>query len=139
MQPFFRQKEVSMFFAGIGLALIIAFILTLIVGRGFKRFAYADLVGLFFVIFLATYAGGLWIQPVGPALWGVSITAFIVVGSLVALMVAATLPTPRHRTAHPPPTGSPIDRIHQESFLNVFVIIIILTLLVAIVYRLVST
>jgi hypothetical protein len=125
-----------MFFAGIGLALLIAFILTLIVGRGFKQFAYADLIGLFFVIFLATWAGGLWIQPVGPVMWGVSFTVFIVVGVLVALMVAATLPTPRHRTAHPPPTGGPIDRIHQESFLNVFVIVIILTLIAAIIYRL---
>ncbi|WP_243374913.1 hypothetical protein [Geotalea sp. SG265] len=126
-----------MFFAGIGLALIIAFILTLIVGRGFKQFAYADLLGLFFVIFLATWAGGLWIQPVGPVMWGISFTVFIVVGVLVALLVAATLPTPRHRTAHPPATGGPIDRVHTESFLNVFVIIIILTLIAAIVYRLI--
>jgi len=128
-----------MFFAGIGLALIIAFILTLILGRGFKQFAYADLIGLFFIIFLATWAGGLWIQPVGPAMWGVSFTVFIVVGVLVALMVAATLPTPSHRKAHPPPTGSPIDRIHQESFLNVFVVMIILTLIAAIIYRLTQT
>ncbi|WP_054695965.1 hypothetical protein [Geotalea toluenoxydans] len=33
LQPFFRQKEVFMFFAGIGLALIIAFILTLILAE----------------------------------------------------------------------------------------------------------
>lgn len=125
-----------MFFAGIGLALIIAFVLTLIVGKGFKKFGYADLIGLFFLIFLATWAGGLWIEPAGPAMWGVSLTVFIVVGGLVALLVAASLPTPRHRRHHPPPTGGPIDEIHQESFVNVFFFIIILTLFAAIIYRL---
>ena len=125
-----------MFFAGVGLALIIAFILTLILGRGIKQYAFADLLGFFFVVFLATWAGGLWIQPVGPAMWGVSFTVFIVVGTLVALILAASLPTPRHRKEHPPPTGSAIDEIHQESFLNVFLWITILTLVAEIVFRL---
>lgn len=125
-----------MFFAGVGLAIIIAFILTLIVGKGIKQFAYAELIGLFFLIFLATWAGGLWIEPAGPAMWGVSLAVFVIVGSLVALIVAATLPTPRHRKGHPALTGGPIDQIHQESFINVFFVIIVLTLIAAIVYRL---
>ena len=124
-----------MFFTGLGLAFIIAFVLTLILGKGIKRYAFADLLGFFFVVFLATWAGGLWIQPVGPVMWGVSLTAFIMVGTIVALIMAASLPTPRHRTGHAPRTGGPIDSIHQESFLNVFLWVTILTLVAAIVFR----
>lgn len=127
-----------MFFAGLGLAIIVSFIFTLIVGKGIKQFAYAEFIGLFLLIFLATWAGGLWIEPVGPVMWGVSLAVFIVVGGLVALIVAATLPTPRHRKEHAAPTGGPLDQIHQESFLNVFFFIIILTLVAAILYRLIQ-
>lgn len=125
-----------MFFSGIGLAFLVAFILTLVLGKGVKKYAFADLLGFFFVTFLAAWAGGLWIEPSGPAMWGISFTAFIIVGSIVALILAASLPTTRHRTQHPPPTGTDTDKIHQESFFNVFIIITILTLLLAIVYRL---
>ena len=124
-----------MFFAGLGLAFIIALILTLILGKGIKRYAFAELLGFFFIVFLATWAGGLWIEPVGPAMWGVSLTVFVMVGTIVALIMAASLPTPRHRKQHPPPTGGAIDEIHQESFASVFLWVTILTLVAAIVLR----
>jgi len=128
-----------MFFTGVGLAIIIAFILTLIIGKGIKKYAYTDLLGFFFVTFLATWAGGLWIQPTGAARWGVTLAVFVVVGTLVALIMAASLPTPSHRTQHALPTGGPIDKIHQESFRNVFLLVTILALIAAIVFRFIQS
>lgn len=124
-----------MFFAGVGLAIIIAFILTLIVGKGIRKYAYTDLLGFFFVIFLATWAGGLWIEPAGAGTWGATLAVFVVVGTIVALIMAASLPTSAHRTRHAAPTGGPIDKIHQESFQNVFLLVTILALIAAIVFR----
>ena len=90
-----------MFFADLLFVLIIAVLLTLIFGVGFRRHSFGN--GLFFfflIVFLATWAGGSWVTPVGPALWGSYWLTFLVVGFFVALVVAAlTVPDryPRSR------------------------------------------
>lgn len=46
---------------------------------------------LFFVLilFFATWAGGVWITPFGPPIWGVYWLPFVIVGLFVALLLAA--------------------------------------------------
>jgi len=53
---------------------------------------------LFVVLLLATWAGGVWLPPLGPAAWGVHWLSFVVVGLFVALLLAATMP-PRYTRA----------------------------------------
>lgn len=45
---------------------------------------------LFFILFLGTWAGGLWITPFGSPWLGVYWMPFVVAGLFVALLVAAT-------------------------------------------------
>ncbi len=45
---------------------------------------------LFFILFLGTWAGGLWITPFGSAWLGVYWMPFVVTGLVVALLLAAT-------------------------------------------------
>ncbi|TVS19907.1 MAG: hypothetical protein EA424_06640, partial [Planctomycetaceae bacterium] len=45
---------------------------------------------LFFILFLGTWAGGLWITPFGSPWLGVYWLPFVVAGIFVALLVAAT-------------------------------------------------
>lgn len=50
----------------------------------------------FFIVFLAALAGGVWIQPVGPAAWGVAWLGYLMIALVVALLLAAVSP-PRTR------------------------------------------
>ncbi len=43
------------------------------------------------IIFLATWAGGIWLKPFGPSLWGIHWLGFLVAGLFVsAILVIAT-------------------------------------------------
>jgi putative exporter of polyketide antibiotics len=44
---------------------------------------------LLLILFLATWAGGIWLVPLGPRLWGVAWGGFVVVGLFVALLIGA--------------------------------------------------
>lgn len=68
--------------------------------------AVGSLFLFFFVIlFLASWAGGLWLQPFGPAVWGVAWLPFVLVGIFVALLLAAAASPGRYPSA----TG-PVER-----------------------------
>jgi hypothetical protein len=50
----------------------------------------------FLILFLASWAGGLWLTPVGPPLWGGFWAPFLLVGIFVTLMLAAAGEPSRH-------------------------------------------
>ncbi len=81
-------------------AALIALVLggLLVLGLGREPFAGRDLA-LYLVLFLATWAGGIWLAPIGPPLWGVHVLSFLAGGVLIALVLAAssTPRTPRTR------------------------------------------
>lgn len=83
------------------IALVLAVIFVPLVGwrrPGMSREKQASAFWFFFlVLFLATWAGGAWIAPMGPLLWGVPWLSFLLVGLVVALLLAAVAP-PRSRT-----------------------------------------
>lgn len=55
---------------------------------------------LFLVLFLAAWAGGVWVRPSGPRLLGVAFIPFFLAGGVVALLLlAAATPTRRPRNA----------------------------------------
>jgi hypothetical protein len=78
-----------------------------------RRMSWRDMILPFTVIFLATWAGGLWTRPIGPAFRGVYWLPFVLVGLLCALFLFTT----KHRK--PPPHNRPetielLERIEEE-------------------------
>lgn len=70
-------------------ALITAVILTAVYAAVARPTRFSRILTFAGVVFLGSWAGGLWVSPVGHQLWGVYWLAFFWVGLLVALMMAA--------------------------------------------------
>ncbi len=93
-----------MFIGELILAFFVALIVALLLGglMGWERPGApggpASVLFLFAIIFLATWAGGVWLVPFGPIMWGVAWLPFVAVALFVALLVAALVP-PRRRRA----------------------------------------
>jgi membrane associated rhomboid family serine protease len=96
-----------MVFVHLLFALVVSLILTsvfvLILGR--KRLWPGYLL-FFIVIFLASWAGGVWLHPIGPRLWGAYLFSFLIVGLIFALLLAATRP--------PTSRGSTVELVENE-------------------------
>jgi hypothetical protein len=79
------------------------------------------------ILFLATWAGGIWLVPVGPRLWGVAWGSFVVVGLVVALVIAAvSRPADRPAPTDEPPTA-------RQRVVDLLALILMVTLVLAIV------
>ena len=98
---------------------IVAVILTglyMLVTRGARR--RTGLIWLFLIIFLATWAGGIWLRPFGPTLWGIHWLVFLLVGLIIVLFLVILIPqkAPRGRQE----TLDMLDRIEEEKQLEKF-------------------
>lgn len=81
-------------------ALVFTAILAAIFGReGYEEGGWATALILFGVLFLTSWAGGVWLAPVGPQLFGVPWLPFVLMGFVAALLVAAMSPARPPRTA----------------------------------------
>lgn len=76
------------------------------------------LLFFFFLVFVMTWAGGLWITPFGPTDWNVTWIPFLAIGFLVAILLAAAAPPVRRRTMARVPEDDP--RIAEEAVFNGF-------------------
>jgi hypothetical protein len=84
------------------LALVVAILLSLTLFSVMKRRGPGPGNGLlfFFVIFLLfAWAGGIWMLPYGPMIWGTAGFGFLLVPLLLLLVIAALLPSAKPRTA----------------------------------------
>ena len=123
-----------MFLFDLLFVLFLSLILTLIFAVGFRRHAWGGgLVFFFLILFLATWAGGMWITPFGPVWRGVAWLPFIFVGIIIALLLTAVMRPDRIR---PRDEGgvemqTPSDN-RPATALDLFVWILIGSLLVAI-------
>lgn len=82
-------------------ALAFSFLLSLAIRRTTPGTTGAWSVALlipFLIIFLAVWAGGVWFSPLGADLWGLRGIAFLLVGLIVALILAAVVPRRSPRT-----------------------------------------
>ena len=71
------------------LALAVALLLTGIFAYGFCELRGGDQLLFFFsVLFLATWAGGVWVAQYGPLIYGVAWLSFLAVGFVIALLLA---------------------------------------------------
>ena len=74
-------------------ALLVALLLSSILFLGFRRTGpWASFLFLFLVLFLATWAGGIWLMPFGRPFGGVYWLPFLMVGIVFALLLAAIVP-----------------------------------------------
>lgn len=124
-----------MLFTELILALVIATLLVVVLGAGLRRQPFGVvLAAMFVVLFLATWAGGAWLVPVGPQIAGTYVLSFVIVGLLTALLLTAFIPQRPPRTR-----GEALrqDDARREvaAFVNVFFWIVVAILLVGIVIR----
>jgi hypothetical protein len=61
----------------------------LLVGAFRARTPWTGFAIFFLVLFLATWAGGVWMTPMGGAIWGVHWFPFLLTAIIVALLLAA--------------------------------------------------
>lgn len=80
------------FFIALAIAGLVSAAFTLLFGR---RGPWASLPIFFLLIFLAAWAGGVWITPIGPSVVGVYWLPFLVVAVLFAFLLAAVTPPER--------------------------------------------
>lgn len=90
-----------MFIGELAIAFVVALVVSLLLG-GLMRWerpgapgAPASVLFLFAIIFLATWAGGVWLVPFGPFMWGIAWLPFVAVALFVALLMAAVIPPRR--------------------------------------------
>lgn len=80
-------------------AMVVALLLTIIYAVGFRKQARNwGILAFFAIVFLSSWAGGVWMEPVGPALGGIYWLPFLIVGLMAALLLAASVPTRPPRT-----------------------------------------
>ncbi|MBD3337300.1 MAG: hypothetical protein GF355_17445 [Candidatus Eisenbacteria bacterium] len=94
--------------------------------------AGAALVFLFLILLLATWAGGAWMGPFGPPLWGGYWLPPLLVGVVILLIIAALVPVrpPRTRVAADEPSG---EVEGPALFFGLFFWLLLLALAVAVV------
>ena len=131
-----------MFWGQFFFALCIALLLTLLFvpTTGWRRGRYregdaaAAILFFFLILFLASWAGGIWLAPIGPLAWGVPWLGFLLVALVVALILAA-VPTQRGRgralAATSPPTAEQAGEAIAAG-LGIFFWALLLTLAIAI-------
>ena len=119
-------------------ALGTAVILSLIFVLGFGRKRGRSSVLIFFIlILLASWAGGVWLTPIGPTLWEVYWLPFLVVGLIVALVLAAVAAPPPRRSSVElvEPMEEEVDKKAAYWVMGIFFWSLIVVLIVAIVWR----
>lgn len=122
-----------LFFA-LCIALLIAAVFTVAARR---RGREADFVMVLLVVFFGSWAGGLWLAPVGPVLWSVSWLPFFLMGLLFALILAAFPGPPGRERGNTVEFINETERSRQRRqnrlAVNIFFWILLAVLLLAIV------
>ena len=118
-----------MFFLDLLAAFIIALVLTLIFVTLFRAPGPWGAWWIFLlVVFLAAWAGGLWVTPIGPPVFNVYWLPMLLVGLLVAMLIAAAVPP-----APPRSTAEMVAEQEAATALGVFLWILLLGLIGVIV------
>jgi hypothetical protein len=123
------------------LALSILLVAVLVVGLGWRRPGREDrgpaVLFLLTVLFLGMWAGSLWVEPVGPVIWGVPWVPLVVVGLILAGVLAVTVPPrrmpPGKEIRIVPDKTSPAERTLGMLF---WVLLVLLVLVIAAGYLL---
>jgi Ca2+/Na+ antiporter len=118
------------------LALLIGFILAIIFSRGFRRRGpWASFILFAVVVFLAAWAGGIWVMPFGPLVANVALLPFLLVGLLVALLLAAVPPVEEQSDVKLVSDEEKRRASRQRRMVDAFFWVLIVALLVIILIR----
>ena len=115
-----------MIFGEFLIALIISLFFTIVlVASSQKHRSWKKIITIFFILLFASWAGGVWITPVGPAFLGIYWLSFF----LVALILALILETVSALHASPSDVDDK-DTLKEEESLEVLISISFLLLLI---------
>ncbi len=77
-----------MIFGDFLIALVIAMFFTIVLAvSGQKHRSWKRIITIFLIILLTSWAGGVWINPVGPAFLGIYWISFFIVALILALIM----------------------------------------------------
>jgi hypothetical protein len=85
----------------IAVAAVLTAVLVAVIGfNAYEQGGWATALVLFGVLFLTAWAGGVWLHPIGPQVYGTAWMPFVLMGVVAALLIAAVSPRhPRTRIA----------------------------------------
>jgi len=112
-------------------ALVIAFVISAIFSIGFRRKGpWPGIFFFFIIVFLFSWAGGVWLVPFGPMIGGAYWLPFLIVAIFMAIFLAAAVPSERHR----PSAAAPQTQGTEEAAtaLGVFFWFLVVLLIIAI-------
>ena len=120
------------------IALVLSALLVLILRREATQTGF---LWLFLIIFLGSWAGGVWVRPFGPPLWGIHWLPFLSSGLIVALIFTVSAPQRPPRSRHE--TLKMLERIRREKefkkvtyiTLSSFFWVLLVVLIAAIIIR----
>ena len=96
--------------------------------------AWPNLAFLVVVLFFITWAGGIWLRPLGPILWRVYWIPFVAVGVVAALLLVAATPRRHPRNRREALEARAQERVLETAF-GVFFWILVTVLLTAVTVR----
>lgn len=85
----------------IAVAVVLTAVLVAVIGfNAYEQGGWATALLLFGILFLTAWAGGVWLHPIGPQVYGTAWLPFVLMGVVAALLIAAVSPRhPRTRVA----------------------------------------
>ena len=125
-----------MFFLEALVALVVAVLLTILLGRLTGREGGAGaLVPVFLILFLFPWAGGLWMAPIGPLLFGFAWVPILVIAAILFLVILIASP-PRKSRSHREQVRRKRDELRAQYGMSVAVGLLLIggILLIAVGY-----
>ncbi len=118
-------------------AFLVALVIALIFAYGFRRRGlWPGFLLFFLIVFLFTWAGGVWVTPFGPQYAGVHWLPFLIVALVIAFLIAAAIPPSYTRPRTSESEDLRTARAREVShFLGIFFWILVAVLLVALLVR----
>lgn len=129
-----------MLIVDIGFALGIAILLALLVHsishrhRAPEEAAWPGLAFVVVILFFVTWAGGIWLRPLGPVLWHVYWAPFVAVGVVAALLLVAATPQRRPRNRREALQARDEERVLVNAF-GLFFWVLVAVLVIAVAGR----
>lgn len=127
-----------MFFAGFALIIGVWFVGSMVRAKDFKTFKFAEMIGALFMLFMATFAVGILINPMGAGAWAFSLFGFVIVGFTLSLFAAAWFKDKKHDVVSGRRMGDTTAVASETAYMKVFVGLTVVTMLCALVTRLIG-
>ncbi len=117
-------------------SIVLSLIITFVFAVGFKnKGPWGAIWAFFLLIFLAVWAGSIWVNPAGVEVWGYPIIPVAIIGVVCALIISATAPPDSRETIrhHEELGTNPKKGLSMNSF-SVYFWLVMVTLVLIIVF-----